>query len=166
MPQANTSDRAMIDARSRKRRGTAKPRSRVEKHRFDGRSREAVRIRQLETQYRTEIGEVAANPAVMQAIRRAAELTMFSEKQRATMIRGEPINVSDLLRLEGVAKRAIGSMRELAAQVRAEQLRQTISRLRHSAAVGRVRGASSTDEGRADAPRRSSPQAPPPVRAR
>jgi hypothetical protein len=34
---------AMIDARSRKRRGTAKPRSRVEKHRFDGRSREAVR---------------------------------------------------------------------------------------------------------------------------
>ena len=51
---------------------------------------------------------------------------MFSEKQRATMIRGEPINLSDLLRLEGVAKRAIGSMRELAAQVRAEQLRQTI----------------------------------------
>jgi hypothetical protein len=85
-----------------------------------------VRIRQLETQYRAEIGEVAANPAVMQAIRRAAELTMFSEKQRATMIRGEPISVSDLLRLEGVGKRAIGSMRELAAQVRAEQLRQTI----------------------------------------
>jgi len=166
MRQAHTSDRAMIDARSRKRRGTAKPRSRVEKHRFDGRSREAVRIRQLETQYRAEIGEVAANPAVMQAIRRAAELTMFSEKQRATMIRGEPINVSDLLRLEGVAKRAIGSMRELAAQVRAEQLRQTIFRLRHApAAVGRVRGASSTDEGRADAPRRN-PQAPPPVRAR
>ena len=107
-----------------------------------------MRIRQLETQYRAEIGEVAANPAVMQAIRRAAELTMFSEKQRATMIRGEPINVSDLLRLEGVAKRAIGSMRELAAQVRAEQLRQTISRLRHAAAAeGRVRGASSTDEG-------------------
>ena len=73
---------------------------------------------------------------------------MFSEKQRATMIRGEPINLSDLLRLEGVAKRAIGSMRELAAQVRAEQLRQTISRLRHAAAaVGRVRGAPSTDEG-------------------
>jgi len=166
MRQAHTSDRAMIDARSRKRRGTAKPRSRVEKHRFDGRSREAVRIRQLETQYRAEIGEVAANPAVMQAIRRAAELTMFSEKQRATMIRGEPINVSDLLRLEGVAKRAIGSMRELAAQVRADQLRQTIFRLRHAtAAVGRVRGASSTDDGRADAPRRS-PQAPPPVRAR
>ena len=164
MPQANTSDRAMIDARPRKRQGTAKPRSRVEKHRFDGRSREAVRIRQLETQYRAEVGEVAANPAVMQAIRRAAELTRFSEKQRATMIRGEPINVSDLLRLEGVAKRAIGSMRELAAQVRAEQLRQTISRLRHAPA-GRVRGASSTDEGRADAPRRSS-QAPPPVRAR
>jgi hypothetical protein len=56
-------------------------------------------------------------------------------------------------------------MRELAAQVRAEQMRQMISRLRHSAAVGRVGGASSTDEGRADAPRRSS-QAPPPVRAR
>jgi len=137
MLQARTSDRAMIDARSHKRRGTAKPRSRVEKHRFDGRSREAVRIRQLETQYRAEIGEVAANPAVMQAIRRAAELTMFSEKQRATMIRGEPINLSDLLRLEGVAKRAIGSMRELAAQVRAEQLRQTIhlARFRFAAPV-------------------------------
>jgi hypothetical protein len=57
-------------------------------------------------------------------------------------------------------------MRELAAQVRAEQLRRMIFRLRHApAAVGRVRGASSMDEGRADAPRRS-PQASPPVRAR
>jgi hypothetical protein len=51
------------------------------------------------------------------------------------MIRGEPINVSDLLRLEGVAKRAIGSMRELAAQVRAEQLRHHLARFRFAARV-------------------------------
>jgi hypothetical protein len=135
MLQTRVSDGAAIGARPRKRRWSGKPRSRLEKNRFDGRTSEAVRIRQLEKQYKAELGEVASKPAVMQAIRRAAELTMLSEKQRATMIRGEPTNVSDLLRLEGVAKRAISSMRELAAQVRAEQLRQTIARFRFAARV-------------------------------
>ena len=106
-------------------------------------------------------------PAIAQMIRRAAALVLISEKQRAKHIRDDPTaSFERLLRMEGVIGRVLDRMREMAAQVRAEQLRQTISRLRHAAAAaGRVRGASSTDEGRADAPRRS-PQAPPPVRAR
>ena len=60
---------------------------------------------------------------------------MLAEMQRAAMIRNEPVDLDGLIRLEGVAKRAIGSMRELAAQVRAEQLRQTIARFRFAARV-------------------------------
>ena len=95
-------------------------RSMVEKRRFDGRSPEAWRIKQLEKQYRIELGEVSAIPAVMQAIRRAAELTMLSEIKRASMIRGEAVNVSDLLRLEGVMRRSLDHMRLLATQARDE----------------------------------------------
>ena len=95
-------------------------RSMVEKRRFDGRSPEAWRIKQLEEQYTAELGEVASKPAVMQAIRRAAELTMLSEMKRASMIRGEAVNVSDLLRLEGVMRRSLDHMRLLAAQARDE----------------------------------------------
>ena len=142
-------------------------RSKIERRRFNGNSPEAWRIRQLESLYRAELGKVSAVPAIAQMIRRAAELVLISEKQRAKHIRDDPTaSFERLLRMEGVVGRVLDRMREMAAQVRAEQLRQTIFRLRHaSAAVGRVRGASSTDEGRADAPRRS-PQASPPVRAR
>jgi hypothetical protein len=106
----------------------------VEKRRFDGRSPEAWRIKQLEAQYRIELGEVSAIPAVMQMIRRAAELVMLSEKLRAKMIRDDAdadagTDFERLLRLEGVTARALDRMRALAADVRAEQPKQTIADL-------------------------------------
>jgi hypothetical protein len=56
----------------------------------------------------------------MQAIRRAAELAQITESLRAKMIRGEAVDVSAVLRYEGVAARALAHMRQLAREVRAE----------------------------------------------
>jgi hypothetical protein len=126
--QNGLSDSAAIGARFRKKRVYGKPRSRTERHRFNGRSREGVRVRMLQKQFRAEIGEEADNAGVALAIRNAAELTMLAEMQRAAMIRGEHVDLSNLLRLEGVSKRAVAFMRQLAREVREEarQPRQSI----------------------------------------
>jgi len=89
-------------------------RSRPEQARINGRSREGVRVRALQRQFRAEIGEEAENAVVALAVRDASELTMLAEMQRAALIRGENVDLSNLLRLEGVARRAIAFMRQLA----------------------------------------------------
>src|SRR6516165_1605901 len=89
-------------------------RSRPEQARINGRSREGVRVRALQRQFRAEIGEEADNAVVALAVRDASELTMLAEMQRAALIRGENVDLSNLLRLEGVARRAIAFMRQLA----------------------------------------------------
>ena len=95
-------------------------RSRTEQARINGRSRAGCRVRALQKQFRAEIGEEANSTAVALAIRDAAELVMLAEMQRAAMIRGENVDLSNLLRLEGVARRAIAFMRQLAREVRGE----------------------------------------------
>ena len=98
-------------------------RSKVERRRFNGNTAEGRRIQALENQYKAELGEVSAVPAVAQEIRRVAELVMLGEKRRAKMIRDDDAGGEDfekLLRLEGVVGRALDRMRALAAQARAE----------------------------------------------
>jgi hypothetical protein len=102
-------------------------RSKIERKRFNGNSPEAWRIRRLESLYRAELGEVSAVPAIAQMIRRAAELVLMSEKQRAKHIR--TASFERLLRMEGVIGRVLDRMREMAAQARAEQSRQMIAHL-------------------------------------
>ena len=77
-------------------------------------------MRALQRQFRAEIGEEADNAVVALAVRDASELTMLAEMQRAALIRGENVDLSNLLRLEGVARRAIAFMRQLAREVRGE----------------------------------------------
>ena len=77
-------------------------------------------MRALQRQFRAEIGEEADNAVVALAVRDAAELVMLAEMQRAALIRGENVDLSNLLRLEGVARRAIAFMRQLAREVRGE----------------------------------------------
>jgi hypothetical protein len=73
---------------------------------------------------------IFAVPAIAQMIRRAAELVLISEKQRAKHIRDDPTaSFERLLRMEGVVGRVLDRMREMAAQARAEQSRQTIAHL-------------------------------------
>jgi hypothetical protein len=54
------------------------------------------------------------------AISNAAELTMLAEMRRGAMIRNEPVDLDGLIRLEGVARRAVADMRQLAREVRGE----------------------------------------------
>jgi hypothetical protein len=90
---------------------TPRPRrSRTEAARFNGRTREGVRLRALEKQFRTHVGEVANTPVATLAIRRAAELVLLAEIGRAKLIRGEAVDLSHLLRLEGVAARAFAAL--------------------------------------------------------
>ena len=77
-------------------------------------------MRALQRQFRAEIGEEADSAVVALAVRDASELTMLAEMQRAALIRGENVDLSNLLRLEGVARRAIAFMRQLAREVRGE----------------------------------------------
>jgi hypothetical protein len=53
-------------------------------------------------------------------LRNAAELTMLADMQRAAMIRNEPVDLDGLIRLEGVARRAVADMRQLAREVRVQ----------------------------------------------
>jgi hypothetical protein len=64
---------------------------------------------------------VADVAGVKLAIRDASELLTLAEMMRGAMLRGEHVDLSNLLRLEGVAKRAIAFMRQLAKEVRAAQ---------------------------------------------
>jgi hypothetical protein len=74
----------------------------------------------LEKQFRAEIGMEADSAVVALAVRNSAELTMSAEMQRAAMIRNEPVDLAGLIRLEGVAQRAVADMRQLAREVRGE----------------------------------------------
>jgi len=57
----------------------------------------------LEKQLRAQIGQAADSRFWALVIRWASELVMLAEAQRAAMIQGEPVDLSNLLRLEGVA---------------------------------------------------------------
>jgi hypothetical protein len=86
---------------------TWKPRSRHEISRYSGCMRPAYRIRTLAKQFRNQLGAIADHPAVKLRILRAAELAMLAEDLRAQLIRGEKIDVGNLLRLEAIADRAL-----------------------------------------------------------
>jgi hypothetical protein len=83
-------------------------RPRRERKRYSGNSPAHYRIKELAAAFRAQLGEAAAaNTIVAAEIVRASELIMLAELQRGAMIRGETVDLGDLLRLEGVARRAI-----------------------------------------------------------
>lgn len=56
-------------------------------------------------------GEAAISETQRAAIRRAAELTSLAEQRRAQSLRGEAVDDLGLCRLEGVADRAVRSLK-------------------------------------------------------
>jgi hypothetical protein len=78
-----------------------------ERRRYSGNSSEWHRIKALTAAFRAALGAAAEDPIVSIAIMRAAELTMLAEGHRAKAIRGEPITVDELLRIEAAADRAV-----------------------------------------------------------
>jgi hypothetical protein len=102
-------------------------RSRTERARFSGRSREGVRVRKLTAQFVAEVGtDIAANPGLALLIRDAAELLCLAETTRGRMLRGETVDLTGLIRLEGVSKRAVDRMRAMAAELRAAVKQQEV----------------------------------------
>jgi hypothetical protein len=85
---------------------------------------------------------------------------MLSEMQRAAMIRNELVDLDGLIRLEGVARRAVADMRQLAREVRGEvqpsmtneeHIRTTYGQ-RRDVGLPETPGARLTDWGPAGAP--------------
>jgi hypothetical protein len=56
-------------------------------------------------------GEDVLDESVRMAIRRAAELTVAAEQQRAALLRGDPVDSLALIRLENAARRAVNALR-------------------------------------------------------
>lgn len=102
---------AVTTVRSRGNRAKTKLRSRSERRRYGGRSHQAARVRALAAGFRAQLGDVSSDPIVSAAITRAAELTMLAEMKRAAAIRGEDVDLGDLIRLEGAARRAVADLR-------------------------------------------------------
>jgi hypothetical protein len=55
-------------------------------------------------------GEAALTEAQRVAVRRAAELTVIAEQQRARALRGESVDPLALVRLEGMTARAVRAL--------------------------------------------------------
>ena len=82
----------------------------------------------LEKQLRAQIGQAADSRFWALVIRWASELVMLAEAQRAAMIQGEPVDLSNLLRLEGVAPRALAASQLPAARHESETIRGVLGR--------------------------------------
>jgi hypothetical protein len=76
-----------------------KPNKRRARRPFDRRYALGRRVLELEGVFRTRLGpDVADDPVMATAIRRAAETVALSEDLRARMLRGENVSADDVLR--------------------------------------------------------------------
>ena len=110
-------------------------RSKVERRRYDGNRASAYRIREIESEYREELGGVAAVVSVKRAIRNTAEMWWYAETLLAAPIRGEAVNPLDVLRAQGVAARAERRMRQQAQRVKADPRWKATQRAAEEAAA-------------------------------
>jgi hypothetical protein len=75
---------------------------------LDNRSSHGRRRRDLIRDYVTALGGAEkVPPATMNDITRAADLVALAEKTRADALRGDAVDMGDLVRLEGAADRAV-----------------------------------------------------------
>lgn len=80
------------------------------KLRLDGRSRIAKRVRDLIADYTVRMAdvhgvEVDDNPSIRALIAKLAELETLCEVRRGAALRGEPVDLVQVVRLEGLARR-------------------------------------------------------------
>lgn len=74
----------------------------------DNRSTHGRRRRDLITDYITEKGgQDSISPATMNDITRAADLVALSEKLRGDALRGQAVDLSELIKVENAADRAV-----------------------------------------------------------
>jgi hypothetical protein len=119
----STPDRTPIDGRSMADSRTAKTGG------LDGRSRLARRAKKLELAFAAELGD-ALSEAQLVAVKRAAEMVAIAEETRARWLSGDwKTTGTDVVRIDGAARRAILDLGLPAANVRpAETLEQYLAR--------------------------------------
>jgi hypothetical protein len=76
----------------------------------DGRSRRARRYYDLIADLARELGG-GLSTAEMSVVRQAAALTVKSEQLQAAIVKGEPINTDDAVRLANASARLLGALR-------------------------------------------------------
>jgi hypothetical protein len=76
---------------------------------LDGRTRGAKRARQIAAELIAAFGP-AVTPVQKQAAERAAIFCALSEDLAARRLRGEAVSLDELMRLEGVARRAVARL--------------------------------------------------------
>ncbi len=88
----------------------------------DGRSASARRFRDLLESFSAEYGGVGSlNETTRALIRQAASLTIRAEQLQAAIVRGEPVDPDELIRLTNTARRTLAGIR------RKEQPKVTLS---------------------------------------
>jgi hypothetical protein len=87
-----------------------KARSRPERARYNGRSREARLVRAQEAELKAALGDVPVNPIMAAAIKRAAELSVIAADLRAKRLRGEPVDVAEIVKAENAHRRAVADL--------------------------------------------------------
>jgi len=85
-------------------------RSRAGSLRFDGRSRTARRVKELAAGYIAQLGGGDVDAATLAAVKKAAELVVVAEKLRGRALRGESIDLSEMVKVQGVADRAVRAL--------------------------------------------------------
>jgi len=105
--QASPARSAAIPVRLRRRRSTTKPRTAAERARYNGRSREAVLVRKQVAELKAALGDVPLSPLAVAAIKRAAELSVIAADLRAKRLRGEPVDITAIVRAENAHRRAV-----------------------------------------------------------
>ena len=79
----------------------------VRRKRIDGRTKTARRIQQLLADYQTRLHviDICQQPTTYATALKLAELETLCETQRAAALRGEPVDMNGLVRLENAARR-------------------------------------------------------------
>jgi hypothetical protein len=75
--------------------------------RIDGRSKPAKRAKQLAAGFIARLGGGDADIAMKAAVQKAAELAAVAEELRGRALRGESVDLGELVRVEGIADRAL-----------------------------------------------------------
>ncbi len=79
--------------------------------RVDGRSKAAKRAKELAASFVAQLGKAAADgAAALAAVQKAAELFVVAEELRARALRGETVDLGELVKVEGIADRAVRAL--------------------------------------------------------
>jgi len=78
--------------------------------RVDGRSKAAKRVKELAAGYIAQLGGGVADAATLAAVQKAAELAAVAEELRGRALRGESVDLGEMVKVQGIADRAIRAL--------------------------------------------------------